>query len=77
LASQNGHIEVVKVLLNHSKVDPSANNNFGMISFDLNISVALRWALNNGHFEVIEVLIKNGININIIDRVSKFVKLSE
>jgi ankyrin repeat protein len=29
-ASENGHIEVVKLLLNHPKVDPSAKDNYGM-----------------------------------------------
>jgi ankyrin repeat protein len=35
LASSNGHVEVVKLLLNHPKVDPSADDNFGMNFIDL------------------------------------------
>jgi hypothetical protein len=35
LASENGHIEVVKLLLNHPNVDPSDNNNIGMKHVDL------------------------------------------
>jgi hypothetical protein len=29
MASEKGHIEVVKVLLQDSRVDPSDNNNYG------------------------------------------------
>ena len=28
-ASQNGHVDIVKVLLNDSRVDPSAQDNYG------------------------------------------------
>ena len=29
LASEKGHIDIVKVLLNDSRVDPSAEDNYG------------------------------------------------
>jgi hypothetical protein len=34
LASENDHVEVVKRLLNHPKVDPSADNNYVMNFID-------------------------------------------
>jgi hypothetical protein len=34
VASENGHVEVVKFLLNHPKVDPSDKSNYGMNFID-------------------------------------------
>ena len=34
-SSEKGHFEVVKLLLNHPKVDPSANKNIGMNFIDI------------------------------------------
>ena len=31
MAAENGHLEVVKLLLQDNRVDPSANNNYGNI----------------------------------------------
>jgi ankyrin repeat protein len=45
-ASQNGHSEVVKILLTDDRVDPSANDNF-----------SIRWASQNGHLEVVKILL--------------------
>ena len=46
-ASQNGHVEVVKLLLEDGRADPSANDNY-----------AIRKASKNGHAEVEELLFK-------------------
>jgi hypothetical protein len=59
LASKNGHIEVVKLLLNHPKVDPSAVNNYGMNSIDLIIVLAIRLASEKGHIEVVKLLLNH------------------
>jgi ankyrin repeat protein len=49
LASQRGHSEVVKLLLEDKRVDPSACNN-----------EAIRWASKNGHLEVVKLLLQDG-----------------
>jgi ankyrin repeat protein len=77
LASQNGHIKVVKHLLNHPKVDPSDIDNVGMKYIDLvTYFVAIRLASENGHIEVVKLLLnhpkvdasaKNNIGINLIE----------
>ena len=47
-ASMNGHLEVVRVLLKDSRVDPSADNN-----------QAIQFASENGHLEVVRELLKD------------------
>jgi ankyrin repeat protein len=42
LASCNGHVEVVRLLLNDNRVNPSELDNY-----------AIRWASHNGHVEVV------------------------
>jgi ankyrin repeat protein len=48
LASKNGHVEVVKLLLNDPRVDPSAENNY-----------AIRLASENGHVEAVKLLLND------------------
>ena len=48
-ASHNGHLEVVKLLLQDSRVDPSAEDNG-----------AIRWASFNGYLEVVKLLEQYG-----------------
>ena len=50
-ASYNGHIGVVKTLLENG-ADVHANNNY-----------ALKWASRNGHVEVVKTLLENGANV--------------
>ena len=45
VASANGHVEVVKILLSDKRVVPSADDN-----------AAIRWASANGHVEVVKIL---------------------
>ena len=45
-ASWNGHVEVVKLLLNDPRADPSANNNY-----------AICLASRGGHVDVVELLL--------------------
>jgi hypothetical protein len=52
-ASQNGHLEVVKLL-----IEKGAN-------VHENNERALKWSAMNGHFEVVKLLIENGANIRI------------
>ena len=52
LASQNGHVETVKLLLEDNRVDPSANNNY-----------SIKEASRNGHMEIVKLLIPR-INIS-------------
>jgi len=47
-ACENGHIEIVKLLLKDSRVNPSANNN-----------AAIFRACKNGHFKIVKILLKN------------------
>ena len=47
-ASKNGHLEIVKLLLQDKRVDPSANNNY-----------AIKWASKNGHTEVVKLLLED------------------
>lgn len=44
-ASQNGHLEVIRLLLADSRVNPSANNN-----------AAIRWASRHGYLEIVRLL---------------------
>jgi ankyrin repeat protein len=44
----NGYVEVVKLLLNEPRVDPSADDN-----------CAIRLASKNGHFEVVKLLLND------------------
>jgi len=44
-ASENGHVEVVKILLSDKRVDPTADNN-----------LAIRRASEKGHVEVVKIL---------------------
>ena len=48
LASRFGHLEIVKILLQDSRVDPSAFNNY-----------AIQWASENGHLEVVKFLLQD------------------
>ena len=48
LASENGYIDVVKMLLQDPRVDPSGRNN-----------EAIRWSSENGHIEVVRELLKD------------------
>jgi hypothetical protein len=79
LASQYGHIEVLKLLLNHPKVDPSANNNIGMNFISLNIFKAIQLASRNGHIEVVKFLLNlpkvdpsadDSIGMNFVDLIT-------
>ena len=46
MASENGHTEVVKLLLADPRVDPAAGNNW-----------AIRFASENGHTEIVKLLL--------------------
>ena len=46
LASEYGHVEAVRLLLNDPRVDPSADSNY-----------AIRCSSNNGHAEVVKLLL--------------------
>ena len=48
LASENGYIEIVKLLLEDKRVDPSDDDNY-----------AIRRASDNGHLEVVELLLQD------------------
>ena len=45
MASEKGHMEVVKLLLADPRVDPSARNNW-----------AIQLASENGHLEIVKLL---------------------
>ena len=47
-ASENGHVEVVKILLSDKRVDPTAGDNR-----------AIQWASGNGHVEVVKILLSD------------------
>ena len=48
LASRNGHLEVVKLLLQDPRVDPSAKNNY-----------AIRWTSRKSRLEVVKLLLQD------------------
>lgn len=48
IASNNGHLDIVKLLLNDKRVDPSAFNNCALI-----------WSISNGHLDVVKELLKH------------------
>ena len=48
VAASNGHLEVVRLLLNDSRVDPSADDN-----------CAIQWAAQNGHEKVVYLLLNH------------------
>ncbi|KAF4485928.1 Ankyrin repeat and KH domain-containing protein mask [Colletotrichum fructicola Nara gc5] len=60
LASQEGHVEVVKLLLSHGADTHSRKNEFCH-------HPALVGAAERGHREVVELLLDNGADINICD----------
>lgn len=49
LDCKNGHLEVVQLLLQHRRVDPSAMNDY-----------AIRWARRNGQYEIVRLLLQDG-----------------
>jgi ankyrin repeat protein len=46
MASENGHLEIVQLLLADDRVDPSANDNY-----------PIRIALENGHLQIVQLLL--------------------
>ena len=56
MVSENGHVEIVKLLLKHG-ANPNPLNQFD--------ETALMWASIIGHFETVELLLKHGADINI------------
>jgi len=59
LASQNGHIEIVKSLLAKG-ANINEKNLYGI--------TALIWAISEGHIEVVKSLLANGANVNEKDK---------
>ena len=45
---QHDHLEIVKLLLSHDRIDPSAKNNH-----------AIRWASEHGHLDVVKLLLSD------------------
>jgi hypothetical protein len=60
-ASEKGHIGVIEILLQDSRVDPSADNNYGNIELysHLRIFIAIRMASEFGHIEVVKSLLQD------------------
>ena len=48
-ASENGRLEVVRLLLNDTRVDPTASRN-----------LAIQWASGHGHHDVVHLLLEDG-----------------
>ena len=55
LASENGYLEIVKLLLKNG-ANVHAENDYALI-----------WASRNGHFEVVKLLLKNGPKVHVKD----------
>ena len=53
LASEGGHIDIVKLLLQDKRVDPSANVNW-----------AIRMASRNGHIDVVKILLQDNNRVD-------------
>jgi uncharacterized protein len=58
LASENGHINAMKLLIAKGS-DVNIKNNYG--------STALMFASQNGHFDAMELLISAGSDVNIMN----------
>jgi len=66
MASANGHLEIVKLLLKHGAKPNSLNKSKNTpLRKDFNLLTLLDWAALNGRSEVIEYLIGNGANANL------------
>ena len=73
-ASENGHTEIVKILVEKEGIDINAKNKvyFNNLIFQNNIwnlfklfETALIWASRYGHIEIVKILVEQkGININ-------------
>ncbi|KAH8714095.1 ankyrin repeat-containing domain protein [Phaeosphaeriaceae sp. PMI808] len=62
-AAENGHEEIIKLLLATGKVDIDAKNRYGM--------TPLSWAVENGHEAVIKLLLVQGAQANSKDNIKR------
>ena len=65
MAAQNGHLEVVKLLLQDNRVDPSADYNYGNLNdIDIDFSQldkAIKEATKKGYYEIVRLLLQNPV----------------
>ena len=74
-AAQNGHLEIVKLLLQDNRVDPLIINSYGIMYIHLNLlhlivvnlygrnKTLLYMAAEKGYKPIVEFLVKSGANV--------------
>jgi ankyrin repeat protein len=58
-ASENGHVDVVKLLLSYKRVDPWVEGSFIRVDPSVEGNYAIRWASRNGHLETVKALLSD------------------
>ncbi|KAM4734627.1 protein fem-1 homolog B [Anableps anableps] len=64
IAARNGHDKVVRLLLDHYKVDTEQTGTVRFDGYIIDGATALWCAAGAGHFEVVHLLVSHGANVN-------------
>ncbi|CAM4733740.1 hypothetical protein PO909_022013 [Leuciscus waleckii] len=64
IAARNGHDKVVRLLLDHYKVDTEQTGTVRFDGYIIDGATALWCAAGAGHFEVVRLLVSHGANVN-------------
>ncbi|XP_061578254.1 protein fem-1 homolog B [Cololabis saira] len=64
IAARNGHDKVVRLLLDHYKVDPEQTGTVRFDGYVIDGATALWCAAGAGHFEVVRLLVSHQANVN-------------
>ncbi|XP_065133398.1 protein fem-1 homolog B [Paramisgurnus dabryanus] len=64
IAARNGHEKVVRLLLDHYKVDTEQTGTVRFDGYIIDGATALWCAAGAGHFEVVRLLVSHGANVN-------------
>ncbi|XP_052400272.1 protein fem-1 homolog B-like [Carassius gibelio] len=64
IAARNGHDKVVRLLLNHYKVDTEQTGTVRFDGYIIDGATALWCAAGAGHFEVVRLLVSHSANVN-------------
>jgi hypothetical protein len=71
-ASLNGHVEIVKLLLKDSRVDPSADNNNALFNAlrqeqrDIHSSLLYNTLHDSSYFDIVQLLLKDSRVFNLV-----------
>ncbi|XP_078539188.1 protein fem-1 homolog B [Lissotriton helveticus] len=64
IAARNGHSKVVRLLLEHYRVDTQQSGTVRFDGYVIDGATALWCAAGAGHFEVVKLLVSHGANVN-------------